>query len=134
MYMYLCLPLVRLWSYSRPAFTKTIFIINNQLERIPSVHSCSGGRQGGGLNIPPPVPFTFTSASRPPSVGVSTSLLYFSCKNNVTLYCKIFFLFSQFPPLWKSRFPPSLLPPPVPLPPPILPVSCPPVPLHHVTF
>ena len=55
-----------------------------------------------------PLPAPFNRGSR---------LFVLFLLSNVTQYCEIFLLFSRFPPLWESRFPPFLLPLPVVLPP-----------------
>ena len=78
-----------------------------------------GGRQGGlnsrfpYLLLPLPTPF----------LRGSCLFVLFLLK-----FYKIFLLFSQFLPLWKSCFLPFLLLPLIPLPPPILPGPRPPVP------
>ena len=62
-----------------------------------------------------PASRTFYSRFPPPSLGVPASLL---CVDGKMLrnIAKFFFFSPGFPPLWESRFPPFLLPPPVPLP------------------
>ena len=60
-----------------------------------------GGRQGG-LKLPPPVPFTPASHSFRRGSRLFVLFLLW----NVMQHCEIFLLFSRFPPLWESRFPP----------------------------
>ena len=72
-----------------------------------------GGETGGSET---PASRTFYSRFPSPTEGVPASLFYFYCEmlRNIANF---FLLFSRFPPLWESHFPPFLLTPPVPLPP-----------------
>ena len=85
-----------------------------------------GGDRGSEL----PASRTLHSRFPPPSVAVPASVCFSYCEI-LCQCCEMFFISPGSHPLWISRLPPPLLPPPVDFPRPLLPGSRPPFPPHQ---